>query len=264
VPSTPSTKIATDVEQGDQRDQLLERADAILSDRIGDRAEHAERRHAHDQPHRPEQHRGYRVDQRGDLLALLAADQSQAGAEQNREEQHLQHVIARQRVEGGGGDDVQQEAADPAALQLVGIVGIAVERLGIERRRIDVHAVARAEQIGEQQADHQRHRGHHLEIDQSLDADPPDLLQIAGAGDAVHDHAEHDRGHDHRNQLQKGVAEDLQPDGEIRSRYPQHDAEQQRRQDLDEQRRIQRPSRDFRSGGDSCHRSFPPHRFQPE
>ena len=35
-----------DVEQRDQRDQLLERADAVFADGVGDRAEHAERRNA--------------------------------------------------------------------------------------------------------------------------------------------------------------------------------------------------------------------------
>ncbi len=44
------------IEQRDQRKQLFERADAVATDGIGDRAEHAERRHAHDQTHGAEQH----------------------------------------------------------------------------------------------------------------------------------------------------------------------------------------------------------------
>ena len=166
------------------------------------------------------------------MLALFAADQSEADAEDDGEEQNLQHVVARQRIERGGRNDVHQEAADAFALQLVGVVGVARERLGIERRGIDVHAVARPEQIGEPEADAQRDRGHALEIDQRLDADPSDLLEIAGAGDAVHHDAEHDRRHDHRNQLQKGVAENLQADGKIRHRHAEHDPEQQRDHDL--------------------------------
>ena len=35
-----------DVEQHDQQAELLQRADAVLADREGDRAEHAERRDA--------------------------------------------------------------------------------------------------------------------------------------------------------------------------------------------------------------------------
>ena len=49
----------------------------------------------------------------------------------------------------GGRDDVQDEAADPAALQLVRIVGVSTHRLGIELRWIDVHAVAGAEDESE-------------------------------------------------------------------------------------------------------------------
>jgi hypothetical protein len=223
-----------DVEQHHQRHELLQRADAILADGIGDRAEHAERRDAYDQAHGAEQHGRDRVDQRGDALALLAADQRQADAEQDGEEQHLQHVVARQRVERGGRDDVHQEGADAFALQLLGIAGIIGERLGIERRGIDVHAVAGSEQIGEQEADHERDRGHDLEIDQRLDADPPDLLEVAGAGDAVHDHAEHDRRDDHRDQLEEGIAQDLQADRKVGSGHAEHDAEDQSGQDLHE------------------------------
>ncbi len=127
---------------------------------------------------------------------------------------------------------------------------------------IDVHAVAGAEDIGEQQADHERDRGHHLEIDQRLDADPADLLEVAGAGDAVHHDAEHDRRHDHRDQLEEGVAEDLQADGEVGNGHPEHDAEHQRGQNLNEKRGIDRLSRRRRSSGDGrSHGTLPP--FDP-
>jgi hypothetical protein len=257
-PSTPEHEDRQrDIEQGNQRDQLPERADAVLPDRIGHGAEHAERGEPHDQPHRPEQHGRDGVDQRSNALALFAADQSEADAEDDGEKQHLQHVVTRQRVERGGRDDVDEEAADAAALQLVGIVGIGIEGLGIERRRIDVHAVAGTEQIGQHQADDQRDRRHDLEIDQCLDADPADLFEVAGAGDAMHDHAEHDRRHDHRDQLQKGVAEDLEADGKIRNGHPEHNPEQQRRQNLNKQRGIQRLSRNCRSSGYCRHRTLP-------
>ena len=99
---------------------------------------------------------------------------------------------------------------------------------------VDVHAVARAEQVCQKQADDQRDRGHHLEIDQRLDADPADFLEVAGARDAVHHDAEHDRSDNHRNQLQKGVAENLEPDGEIRHGHAKRNPQQQGRQDLNE------------------------------
>ncbi len=87
-----------DVEQHHQRNELLQRADAVFADGIGDRAEHAERRDPHDQPHDPEQHGGGRVDDRCDQRALLATDERKADTEQDREEQHLEHVVARQRA----------------------------------------------------------------------------------------------------------------------------------------------------------------------
>jgi hypothetical protein len=140
------------------------------------------------------------------IFSPFSPPTSETDAEDNREEQDLQHVVARQRVKRGSRDDVDKEGADATALQLVGVIGIGVERLGVERRRIDVHAVAGAKQIGEQKADDQRHRGHGFEIDQRLDADPPDLFEVPGAGNAVHDHAEHDGCYDHRDQLEEGVA----------------------------------------------------------
>ncbi|MGY4357661.1 hypothetical protein ACVW0J_004154 [Bradyrhizobium sp. i1.7.7] len=246
-----------DVEQHHQRDELLQRADAVFADGIGDRAEHAERRDPHDQPHDPKQHGGGRVDDRCDQRALLAADERKANTEQDREEQHLEHVVARQRIEGGAGDHIHQEGAEAAAGQLVRVVGIGVERLGVERRGIDVHAVAGTEEIGEQQTDHEGDRRHHLEIDQRLDADPADLLEVAGTGNAVHDDAEHDRGHDHRDQLQEGVAEDLEPDGEVRNGHPQDDAKHQRGEDLDEQRGVERLRLGGRCRGDGRHGGLP-------
>ena len=240
---------------------MPERADTILSDRIGDRAEHAERREANDQPHHPEQHGRYRVDHRTDALALFAADQGEADAEQDGEKQHLQHVVARQRIKRGGRDDVHEETADTAALQPVGVVGVGIECRGIELRWIDVHAVAGAEQIGQHKADNQRDRGHGLEIDQRLDADASDLLEVAGARDAMHHHAEHDRRDDHGNQLQEGVAEYLQADGKIGGGGTEHDPEQQCGKDLNEQRRIYRLSRNRCCGGDCRHQTLP-HRFK--
>ena len=75
----------------------------------------------------------------------------------------------------------------------MGVVGIGIERLGIKRRGIDIHAVAGAEYISQYETDHQRDRGHDLEIDQRLDADPANLFEVAGAGDAMHHYAKYDR-----------------------------------------------------------------------
>jgi hypothetical protein len=51
----------------------------------------------------------------------------------------------------------------------------------------------------------------------------------------MHHHAEHDRRDDHRNQLQEGIAQYLQADGEIGGGHPEHDPQQQRGKNLNEQ-----------------------------
>src|SRR3954468_12513858 len=227
-----------DVEQHDQRNQLLERSDAVAADGIGDGAKHAEWSNPDDQPHRLEQHGRDRVDEGDDFLTLFA-DQGEADPKDDREEQYLQHVVASERVDRRGGNDVQNEAADSLALQLVRIGGVRIHRPGIELRRIDVHAVAGAEDVSERDSEHQGDGGHGLEVDQGLDADPADLLEVAGPRDAVHDDAEHDWRDDHRNQLQKSVAQKLELDREVRHRHAQHDAQQQRGKNLNEERLVQ-------------------------
>ena len=63
APSTTNTKRATrDVEERDQRyPSCFERADAVLADREGDGAEHAERREPDDEADHLEQHVGDRA-----------------------------------------------------------------------------------------------------------------------------------------------------------------------------------------------------------
>ena len=63
------------------------------------------------------------------------------------------------------------------------------------------------ERIGEDDAEHQGNRRDDLEVDERLHADPADLLQVAGAGDAMHDHAEHERGNHHLDELDEAVAQ---------------------------------------------------------
>ena len=83
------------------------------------------------------------------------------------------------------------------------------DRLGVERAGIDVHAGAGLPQIDDDQPDDQGHRGHDLEVDQRLDADPADLLHVLHAGDAVDDGAEDDRRDQHLDQLDERIAERL-------------------------------------------------------
>ena len=49
-----------------------------------------------------------------------------------------------------------------------------------------------------------------MEADQRLDAHAPDTLEVAGAGNAMHDDAEHQHRDDHIDELNEGVAEGLE------------------------------------------------------
>jgi hypothetical protein len=70
--------------------------------------------------------------------------------------------------------------------------------------------------------------------------DAPDLLEVAGPGNAMDDHAEDDRRDDHRDQLEKRVAENFKLDGKVRREHPERNPEHQRGQYLHEQRPIKR------------------------
>ena len=71
----------------------------------------------------------------------FAADRVQREAEQHGEQQRLQHIPARKGAEEGRGDDVEDELGDPGQAAGGGVLG---DGMCIERRRIRVHARARA------------------------------------------------------------------------------------------------------------------------
>jgi hypothetical protein len=80
--------------------------------------------------------------------------------------------------------------------------------------------------VDDHEADDQRDRGHDLEVDQRLQADPADLLHVLHAGDAVHHGAEDDRRDQHLDQLDEGVAERLHLRPELRVEVSEEDAGQ--------------------------------------
>jgi hypothetical protein len=59
---------------------------------------------------------------------------------------------------------VQNKPADAAALELMDIFGMRAQRLGVERRRVDIHSVSRPDQKREGNSDNQRDRRHHFEV----------------------------------------------------------------------------------------------------
>ncbi|MNS84899.1 hypothetical protein D3C72_1187430 [compost metagenome] len=223
------------VEESDQHAQLLERADAVLADREGNGAQHAQRRQLDDDAHDLEQHQRERIDHRRHRRTAIA-QQRQRAAEQHREQQHLQHVA---RGEGGhhrGGNELHQELDRAAAGELVGVGGVGAHGAGVQRLGVDVHAHARLEHEGQHQAHRQRDGGQHLEVDQRLHADPAHALEVARAGDAMHHHAEHQHGNDHLDQLDEAVTQRLELGGELGRKEADEHADHQCDDHLSEER----------------------------
>ena len=77
----------------------------------------------------------------------------QREAEQHREQQHLQDLALGEGVDHRARDHVEQEVGGRLHLARPGVGG---DGLGVERRRVDVHARARLHQVDDHQADDQR------------------------------------------------------------------------------------------------------------
>jgi hypothetical protein len=144
---------------------------------------------------------------------------------QHRDEQHLQHIAFRKRADEGIGNDAEQKLRGGAA---VGLPQIRRDARGIDMRQVDVHAGARRKDIHRDQTEHQRKRGQHLEIDQRLERDAPDLRHIRHAGDPMHDRAENDRRDQDADRPDERIAERLHPHAGIGIEVAERDAEHHR------------------------------------
>ena len=90
----------------------------------------------------------------------------------------------------------------------------------------------------DEKPDRQGERRHRLEIEQRLDADPPDFLEILHRRDAVHDRAEDHRRNHHLDKRDEAVAERLQGDAGLRKIVSDEDADRDRDQDLNVEDRV--------------------------
>ena len=117
-------------------------------------------------------------------------------------------VALGQRRQQGVGDDVQQEAGDAssrAPWRHRSRPSLASSVAGSM-----LHARARLDDIGDDQADDQRQGREEQEIGERLAGDAADRRQVAHAGDAGDDGQEDHRRDDHLDQLDEAVAERLQ------------------------------------------------------
>ena len=64
-----------------------------------------------------------------------------------------------------------------AALQLPRVGRVGRKRVGVERRRVTIEAMARREEIAQHDAQDERDRRHRFEIDQGDQPQPPDFFQ---------------------------------------------------------------------------------------
>ena len=90
-------------------------------------------------------------------------------------------------------------------------IAAAAAGVGADRHR---EPGARLEDVHERQAEEQRDRRRHLEIDDRLQPDAAHRLQIAGAGDADDERREQQRRDDHLDHAQERVGERLDGDAD--------------------------------------------------
>jgi len=130
----------------------------------------------------------------------------QAKGEQDCQQQNLQNVAFCERAKEGRGDDVEHEADGRLVL---GLGDVTFDAFGIYGGGIDIHAGTRLQHVGDDEADDKGNGRHHLEIDERLDADPPDFLQVLHGCDAVHDGDENHRCDNHLDEFDEAVAQGL-------------------------------------------------------
>ncbi|MNN19718.1 hypothetical protein D3C81_1329710 [compost metagenome] len=68
----------------------------------------------------------------------------------------------------------------------------------------------RMEQVGQDQTDHDRDGGDHLEVNDGLEADTAEFFRIANPGDTHDQRRNHDRDDDHLDQANEDITSRLQ------------------------------------------------------
>ena len=146
-----------------------------------------------------------RFEHRHHRLARLA-DAYKRKAEEHRQEQHLQQIAL-----GKGADERLRNDADQKGCDRLVFGGgdICADLVTGQRRRIDVEARARLDDVGDDQADDQGKRREGEEVAERLGDDAPQLADVAHPGDAGDDGQENNRRDDHLDQPDEGIAQRL-------------------------------------------------------
>ncbi len=228
-----------DVEGGHQRAQLDQAGHAVLADGEAHGPERAQRGQLDHHVDDAEEQLGQVAHPGGHPVAEL----TQAGAgkpRQHGDHQHLQEVALGEGPEEGVGDQVQQII--DKLLAVMGLVQVAGGDLGIQRGGIDVEAMARLQDVADQQADQQGQGRDHLEIEQGLQAHPAERLDVAHVGDAAGHGQEDHRGDHQLDQLDERIAQRLQRHPHVGPKRPDQNPQGDADQHLDIQR-LQRPKK---------------------
>ena len=200
---------AGDVEADHQHGEALQRVHAGLADHRGHRAEGTDRRRPHDHRQHPEDQPLQVADAAQDRLAG-AAHGLQREADEQRDQQGLQHLTRGQRGEHRGRDDAEQEVG--RACRAPSACAAPAPATSSVRCRPD----AGVQDVADDQADGQRDRRHGQEVGERQAADLADPGGAAHRADAEHDRAEDDRLDHHLDQGDERRAERL----ELRRRSP--------------------------------------------
>jgi hypothetical protein len=229
APANMAKNHAGDIEGEHEMRERDQGRQPVLADGERHGAERPEWCNFHDDGDHAEQRVRSLIDDAEQCLAACS-ECLQAEGEQDGEKQHLQDLALGEGADHGVGNDVHQELQ--RAL-LLGFGDVALDRFGIDRGWIDVHAGAGLQRIGHDQADDQRQRRHHFEVDERLEADAADLAHVLHAGDAVHDRAEDDRCDDHFDHLDERIAQRLHLLGQLRLKVAEQHAGEDGEQDLE-------------------------------
>ena len=138
------------VERADELAVGGEHADALRRDRSGDRAEDADRGEVHDVARELQHRMRELVDELHDRDGGPLLEGRQCEAEEQAEDQYLQDLVGRHRLEEALREDMDDELAQRQAAGLE--VG---RRAGFGQRHAQVRA--RLEEIRERHAEQQRH-----------------------------------------------------------------------------------------------------------
>ena len=212
---------ARDVERDHQDAEAHDRGEPGLADDRRDRAERAERGEPEDHAEDAEHQRLQVLDRVHDRLAL-GAHLLQREADQQGDEQHLQHALAGERREERRRDDAEDEL-----LRRLGL-----GRRGVVRRARHVQALTRVDEVADDQADRQREGRHDHEVQQRQSADLADGRGLRDRADADHDRAEDDRRDHHLDEGDEALADRLERDADLRpdqaDRRAEHDRDDHR------------------------------------